>query len=103
MSFEAFLHQGQGVPVGWRRLTYTVSIGLHVVLLTAGVVRSFWHVEELTPPVVKVTFLAANTPPPPPPPPKRKSNPTKVVVKHDIVQPKPNQIIQPKVEEEKPE
>jgi protein TonB len=103
MSFESFLHQGQTVPRGWRRITYSASVAFHVVLLTVGVVRSFWHVDELTPPVVKVTFLAANTPPPPPPPPpKKRSNPTKVV-KHDIVQPRPNQIIQPKVQEEPPE
>jgi protein TonB len=104
MSFESFMHQGQAVPKKWRRITYTASLAFHVALLTVGIVHSFWHVEELTPPTVKVAFMAALTPPPPPPPPpKKKSTPTKVKPPTEIVQPKPNQIIQPKVEEEKPE
>jgi len=101
MSFELFLQQGKSAPKKWRRITYSMSIGLHAVLLTIGVVHSFWHVDELSPPVVKVTFLGAVTPPPPPPPPaKKKSTPTKVKKPVDIVQPKPNQIIQPKTEPE---
>jgi protein TonB len=101
MSFESFLQQDKSAPRGRRRITYTLSIALHVVLLTVGAIHSFWHVDELTPPVVKVTFLTGATPPPPPPPPPRKkSMATKVKKPDQIVQPKPTQIIQPKVEEQ---
>jgi periplasmic protein TonB len=101
MSFESFLHQGKSVPRGWRRITYALSVAFHALLLTAGVFRSFWHVDELTPPVVKVTFLsAAALPPPPPPPARKRTNVTKVKRPDQIVQPRPNQIIQPKIEEQ---
>src|SRR5437762_10850792 len=104
MSFEAFLHQGKAVPRKWRRITYAGSLALHLLLLAIFTIHSFWAVDELTPPTVKVAFMAASAPPPPPPPPPRKkSTPTKVKKPDAIVQPRPNQIIQPKVEEEPPE
>jgi protein TonB len=104
MSFESFIDQGKAVPRGKRRITYAASLAFHVALLTVGIVRSFWHVDELTPPTVKVSFMTATAPPPPPPPaPKKRNTPTKVKKPVEIVQPRPNQIIQPKVEEEKPE
>jgi protein TonB len=68
-----------------------------------GAYASFWHVDELTPPNVQVSFLAGTPPPPPPPPPpkKKKSTPTHKPV--EVVQPKANSIVQPKEKEEPPE
>jgi periplasmic protein TonB len=94
MAFDAFLGQDKAKPRAWRRLTYTLSLGLHGALLVAGAVYSFWNVDELSPPSVAVTFLTATPPPPPPPPPpKKKKNIVKP--KQEIVQPVPNQIVQP--------
>jgi protein TonB len=104
MSFEAFLLQEKSAPKRWRRMTYTASIIFHVALLTVGVVHSFWHVDELTPPVVKVTYMTASAAPPPPPPAaKKRTTPTKIKKPVELTQPKPNQIIQPKDKEEPPE
>jgi protein TonB len=102
MAFEQYLNQGKRKPKA-RRLTYTLSLLLHGALLVVGVIYSFWHVDVLSPPNVQVTFMAAAAPPPPPPPPAKKKSVTKTkVIPKDIVQPKPNQIIQPK-EQPKPE
>ena len=57
-----------GPRSGRRRLIYAASVALHVALIAAGVAYSFWHIEELTPPTVRVTFMASAPPPPPPPP-----------------------------------
>src|SRR5262245_17065372 len=101
MQFEAFLTADKGKPKKWLRITYTLSIGLHAVLLAGAAVYSFWHVEELTPPSVPVTFMSAAAAAPPPPPPAKKKTITKVKPHPtEIVQPKPDQIVQPK---EKPE
>ena len=98
MAFEAFLTQDKVKPKG-RRITYTVSVALHVVLAIYFVIQGFWHVEELTPPTVSVTFMSAPPPPPPPPPPpKKKSSTTKKIIPKEIVQPKPDQVVQPKEE-----
>jgi hypothetical protein len=68
VAFEAFRAESQ--PRSARgRLTVALSIAFHGALLAAGIAYSFWHVDELTPPSVKVTFLSAAPPPPPPPPP----------------------------------
>lgn len=115
MAFEAFLTQGASRPVGRRRLTYTLSIAVHAALVAVGVVYSFWHVEELSPPTVKVTFLSALPPPPPPPPPAGGEGAPKAMKKATpkpkttppLVQPKPT-LVQPKetpkivAEEKKP-
>jgi protein TonB len=107
MAFESFLTQDKQKPKKGRRITYTLSTALHGALLVAGVIWSFWHVDELSPPNVQVTFMSATAPPPPPPPPPKKKTITKTkVVPREIVQPKPNQIIQPKEqpkEEEEPD
>jgi len=66
-------------------------------------IYSFWHVDVLSPPTVTVTFLQATPPPPPPPPPKKKAAKTKTVVAKEVVQPRANQIVQPKVKEERQE
>jgi protein TonB len=101
MAFDAFLNQEKIYKPRGRRITYTVSIGAHVLVVLVMLVRSFWHVEELTPPTVSVTFMSAPPPPPPPPPPPKKSGSKKKpkVIK-EIVQPKPEQIVQPKEEPE---
>ncbi|MGC4094170.1 MAG: energy transducer TonB [Polyangiaceae bacterium] len=97
MAFEAFLTQEKAKPKKWRRMTVTLSLAFHGALLVAAVVYSFWHVDELSPPVVTVTFLAAAPPPPPPPPPKKKSSSkVKPVTPKEITQPKPDQVLQPK-------
>jgi periplasmic protein TonB len=105
MPFEAFLTQTQKRPKRGRRLTVALSLVFHGALVVAAVVYSFWHVDVLSPPTVTVTFLTGAPPPPPPPPPPKKktATPTKTVSK-EIVQPKPNEIVQPKtkpVEEQK--
>lgn len=74
MAFETFRAQAEtrrrdGQQRRRRRITYGVSLAVHGALLAVGVVYSFWHVEELSPPRIKVTFLSAAPPPPPPPPP----------------------------------
>jgi protein TonB len=95
MAFDSFLGQDKARPKTWRRVTYSLSLGLHGALLVAGAVYSFWNVDELSPPAVSVTFLSATPPPPPPPPPPKKK---KVIVKPrvELTQPNPSQIVQPK-------
>lgn len=54
----------------WRRATVAISVVVHVVAGLAAVAYSFWHIEEVTPARVTVTFIsAASLPAPPPPPP----------------------------------
>ena len=109
MAFEAFLEGGDPRPRRRRRLTYTVSLAVHAVLLAGGVAYSFWHVEEITPPTVRVTFMAAAPPPAPPPPPpagggseapKKKTPPKVKPTLTALVQPR---LVPPKKEEPKPE
>ena len=55
----------------WRRITVVISIVAHAAAGLAAIAYSFWHVEEISPPTVTVTFVsaaAAPLPPPPPPP-----------------------------------
>ncbi len=96
MAFEAFRAESRGRPRRGR-LMVAISIAFHAVLLSAGVAYSFWHVDELTPPSVKVTFLSAAPPPPPPPPPaggggaarkKVAMRPKTAIKQPDIVQPR---------------
>jgi protein TonB len=100
MAFDAFLHQDKAKPKKLLRVALTAAVVLHAGLVTAGGIHSFWHVDELSPANVPVTFLAGTPPPPPPPPPpkKKKSNPTPKPT--TIVQPKANAIVQPKEKEE---
>lgn len=89
-------------------MTVAISVAVHVAAGLGAVAYSFWHVEELSPPSVTVTFVsAAAAPPPPPPPPpslggqgsapKRRlaSHPTPEVVP---VRPTPPEVIHPQVE-----
>ena len=51
-----------------RRLITAMSIVVHGVAVVAAVAYSYWHIEELSPPTVTVTFVTAAPPTPPPPP-----------------------------------
>jgi periplasmic protein TonB len=100
MAFEAFRAEGKARAPSWRRrLIYAVSVLVHGVLIGAGVAYSFWHVEELSPPMLRVTFLASAPPPPPPPPPAGGGGPArkKAPVKpKTVVQPKIAELVQPR-------
>lgn len=100
MAFEAYLTQDTQKPKKWLRITFAISVGLHAALLIGLAIRSIWHVDELSPPNVTVTFLSGAPPPPPPPPPpkRRSSSNTKKIKPVEIIQPKPNEIVQPKEE-----
>jgi protein TonB len=105
MAFEAFMNKGRTAPKKRRRLTVILSLAFHGALIVVAFVHSFWHIEELSPPTVTVTFLSATPPPPPPPPPpKRKAAPkVKPVTQKPLVQPKPDELMQPRNKpEEKP-
>ena len=100
MAFEAFRAQAEApARAGRKRLWYALSIAFHGALIAAGVAYSFWHIEELSPPLLKITFLSAAPPPPPAPPPPAGGGATakkKVTVKpKPVVVPKP-EIVQPK-------
>lgn len=100
MAFEAFRAQSQGpARSGRKRLWYAVSIGVHGALIAVGIAYSFWHIEELSPPLLKVTFLSAAPPPPPAPPPPAggagTKTPKKPTIKPKLVVQKP-EIVQPK-------
>lgn len=101
MAFDAFRTQAQARRVSPRRkLIYALSVGFHALLIAVGVMYSFWHIEELSPPLLKVTFLSAAPPPPPPPPPAGgggAARKPKVTVKpKPVLQPKPADIVQPR-------
>jgi protein TonB len=102
MAFDAFMTQGQVRSQARKllRVGLIVSAVLQTGILSAFGVQSMYHVDELSPPNVAVTFLSGTPPPPPPPPPpkKKKSNPTPKPTQ--IVQPKANAIVQPKEKEE---
>ena len=69
MAFEAFLERDDVRPRRRRRVTYTVSLIVHAALLALGIAYSFWRVDEISPPTVRVTFMSSAPPPSPPPPP----------------------------------
>jgi periplasmic protein TonB len=78
MAFEGLLAPVDSGPKRWRRAMLTVSLGVHGLLLAAGVAHSLWQVEEMPLPSVEVTLTALVPPPPPPPPPpagKKSSEP----------------------------
>jgi hypothetical protein len=72
VAFEAFLKQDEGARPrrSWRSITLACSLMLHGAGAAAATAHSFWHVEELQPPVVRVTLsMRMPTAPPPPPAP----------------------------------
>jgi protein TonB len=98
MAFEALLTRPEARPRRRRRLTYSISIAAHGALLVAGVVYSFWHVEELSPPTVHVTFLAAAPPPlaSPPPPPAGGGGEARKKMVPSKIKPTLTQLVQPR-------
>jgi periplasmic protein TonB len=100
VAFESFRAQERR-PARLRRIAFMLVAIFHGVLIAAGVVYSYWHVEELTPPTLRVTFMSMAPPPPPPPPPPAAgggSRPKKVALKPKTVVPvpeKPPEIVQP--------
>jgi periplasmic protein TonB len=102
VAFEAFRKEAAQRPSARRSLWYALSIGFHGALIAFGIAYSFWHVEELSPPLLKVTFMSAAPPPPPAAPPPAGGGaaasvkPKKPVVKPKIVQPTKPEIVQPK-------
>jgi len=102
VAFESFRGQhDQRRARRRRRLAFVLVAVFHGVLIAAGVVYSYWHVDELTPPTLRVTFMSAAPPPPPPPPPPAAgggSRPKKVALKPKTPEPvvtKPPEIVQP--------
>jgi protein TonB len=99
MAFDAFRAQTQSRPSHRRRVTYMLSAALHGVLIIVGVAYSFWHVDELSPPTLRVTFMSGAPPPPPPPPPPAGGGgqKKKVAIKpKPVVTPKLAEIVQPR-------
>jgi periplasmic protein TonB len=94
----------QGTKPSWkRRALLTGSLALHGIALIVLVVYSFIHVEEITPPVLSLTFFSAPPPPPPPPPPAKKKTEVKHIEKKIVTPTTIPQLVQPKQEETKDE
>jgi protein TonB len=75
----------------WKRRAWVMgSIIAHVVGGMALIIYSIFHVEEIAPPAVSLTFFSAPPPPPPPPPPagKKREQPKQ--------QPKPDVVVKEK-------
>jgi protein TonB len=107
VAFEAFRNQGETrAPSLRRQVTIALSIAVHAAAIAAGVGYSFWHVEELTPPTLRVTFMSAAPPPPPPPPPAGgggRARPKPQIKPKAVVQPKVAEIVQPReIKKEEP-
>jgi protein TonB len=101
VAFEAYRGQRKSGSVA-RRVVFVLVAAAHGAAIAAGVIYSYWHVDELTPPTLRVTFISAAPPPPPPPPPPAGggNKPKKVAVKTTpvtpVVVPKPTDIVQPR-------
>jgi len=95
MAFEAILAKPDEKPKRWRRVMLTVSLALHGVALTFGVIHSIWTVDEMPMPALQVTLTEAPPPPPPPPPPPAGAKKTSTKPKTKVVT-KPTEIVQPK-------
>jgi protein TonB len=103
VAFEAYRKEGGRRPSRARRIMFVAAAVLHGAGIAVGVVYSYWHVDELTPPTLRVTFISASPPPPPPPPPppagggaKKKVAIKTKPVETPIVQPKQPEIVQPR-------
>jgi periplasmic protein TonB len=94
----------QGTKPSWkRRAVLTVSLALHGIAAVVLIIYSFIHVEEITPPALSLTFFSAPPPPPPPPPPAKKHTEVKHIEKKIVTPTSIPQLVQPKVEEQKPD
>ena len=95
-------YQAATAPSWGRRALVIASISVHGVAAVALGIYSIFHVEEIAPPAVSLTFFSAPPPPPPPPPPARKKTVVEKKVITEVVQPTTTvKIVQPKVEEKK--
>jgi len=94
-------------PSWKRRALMIVSLGLHGAAALGLLVWSVFHVEELAPPSVSLTFFSAAPPPPPPPPPPAGRKPVERKPKIPKVVQQPSEIptlVQPNLEKpEEPE
>jgi periplasmic protein TonB len=61
-------------PSWKRRALMIASFALHGIAAIVIIIWSFFHVDEIAPPAVSLTFFSAPPPPPPPPPPARKKS-----------------------------
>src|SRR4051812_6865991 len=96
--FDRYLQETK--PNWKRRALATASVALHIVAGISLVIYSFFHIEEVTPPVLSLTFFSAAAPPPPPPPPPPKKSSTKTKPKVTPTQPTTiTQLVQPKQED----
>ena len=97
-------YEAATAPSWGRRALIVASISVHAAAAIALGIYSIFHVEEIAPPAVSLTFFSAPPPPPPPPPPARKksTNVEKKVVPTEIIQPTNTvKIVQPKPEDKK--
>ncbi|MFO0735836.1 MAG: hypothetical protein U0270_08150 [Labilithrix sp.] len=102
MPLESF---SESKPNWIGRTIFITSIVLHAGAAVGLLIWSVFHVEELPPPEVTLTFFNAPPPPPPPPPPagnsQKKSTPKKTTIVPKI--PNPNSLKEPKkVEKDEP-
>jgi protein TonB len=94
-------------PSWKRRALIMVSLALHGGAALGLLIWSVFHVEELAPPAVSLTFFSAAPPPPPPPPPPAGRKPVEHKPKVQKVVQQPTEIpklVQPNLEKpEEPE
>jgi protein TonB len=100
VAFESFRARDSDRSQRQRRIAFVLVAIFHGVLIAAGIAYSYWHVEELMPPTLRVTFMSAPPPPPPPPPPPAggSARAKKVAVRPKTPVPvpeKPPEIVQP--------
>jgi len=93
--FERYLEDQK--PNWKRRWLSIASIFLHGFVGAAVIAYTFFHVEEITPPAIALTFFnsAPPPPPPPPPPPGGSSAPQQPKVKKIEIKPDLSKLIQP--------
>jgi TonB family protein len=68
VAFESFRGQQERRSRRQRQASLALSIVFHGALVAAGVAHSYWHVDELAPPKLRVTFMSIPPSPPPPMP-----------------------------------
>lgn len=71
MAFESFRTREERGARRRRHSAFALVIVFHCALIAAGVAYSYWHVEELAPPRLRVTFTSMAPLPPPTPRPAR--------------------------------
>lgn len=102
--FDRYVQQTR--PSWKRRALVIASIALHVLAAMVLVVWSFFHVDEIAPPALSLTFFSAPPPPPPPPPPPAHHKSASVEHKPTPKVTQPTEIpkiVQPQPEQPKPQ